>query len=81
MNKTATTQAEVEREHRVEAVIYFIQKEGPLTSAQLARRLRLPPARTNQWMRAQSWRFKLWVRMPNRRWLLLDEEPVEQSFD
>lgn len=68
-------------EHRVKAVVYFLRTEGPLTSAQLARRLQQPSTRINQWMHAQSWRLELWVRMPSRRWLLLDEEPVEQSFD
>lgn len=72
------TEPEVLRHHRVCAVRYFLKTEGPLTSAQLARRLYLPTTRVNQWMQAQSWRFDLWVRMPNMRWLLLEEEPGEE---
>lgn len=80
-NRIPPKGAEKHREHRIRAILYFLRKEGPLSSADLGRRLCQPTSRIHQWMIAEAARSNRWVRMPNHKWLLTDEEPVEQIFD
>ena len=61
------------------AVARFLKQHGPSTTAQLARALQLKPAALNQWLFANRKRYMLWERMPNYRWLPLDEEPLEEN--
>ena len=58
------------------AVVLYLQQHGPSTTTQLARALGLKPATMNQWLFRNQQHYFEWVRMPNYRWLLLEEEPV-----
>ena len=61
------------------AVAHYLKENGPSTTAQLARVLKLKPAALNQWLFANRKRYMLWERMPNYRWLPLDEEPSDEE--